>query len=398
MICGKAGVAGKVVRHKRGPRYCSLGLRLRDPLKLEQAIRLAGPMALGAGSRKVISGRREEAPDLVTFQFELRRGLWRHYTRGDLEGLAIGVTEHDAPCYFSFDNSAHAGVFGTTGSGKTEAVRTAVHAMASVYQPDQMKMVILDRHHDYESYRNLQHLALPVASSEELTDQTLEWVSNELTRRITSNERDATPLVVVIDEAANILSDPRRMAIVRQIGDEARKVNVHLILATQKPSQKNLPDLLPNILNRYVGLVDDAQTSVRLTGKAQMSCHRLTGKGDFMHVEGPTSERVQVALTTQKDLALLPFGDVPEMPEVVMSDTPTVTNIPLAKPGRPPNKLEPDILAWYMATGPESVSIRTAKELAGISRGMHNLHRPFAQRVLDELRRLGHEMSALRDK
>jgi hypothetical protein len=394
MISGRAGIAGTIMQHSRGPRFCSLGLRLRDPLQLDRATRLANPVALAAGSRAVLASRLEDAPGLVTFQFELKAGLWQSYTRGQLEDeLAIGIKEARIPALFSWENNPHAGVFGGTGSGKTETVKTILHALASAYTPQELGIIILDRHHDYDEFRHLQHLELPVAGGDTETDLALEWVGNVLTQRTIANERDGKELLLVVDEAANVLEDKRRMAIVRSIGEEARKFRIHLLVSTQKPNQRNLPDLLANVLNRYVGAVDNAQASVLLTGKPGLSCHKLTGKGDFMHVEGPTAERVQVALTTPRDLEQLEWGDEPEMPDVELADVPVLENLPEAKPGRPANELQPEVLAYYLATGPEKISIKAAKDLLGISRRLHDLHKPFAEAVLRELGRLGYGLT-----
>jgi len=396
VVSGRSGVAGVIVRHARGPRFCSLGLRLRDPLHLDRALKLAEPVALAAGVPAVMAARREDAPGLVTFQFELKRGLWKSYTRGQLAGLEIGVGEANRPLPFTFEHNPHAGVFGTTNSGKTETTRTILHALASTYDPASMRLAIVDRHHDFDDFCRLQHLALPVAHDDVATDQVLDWVGQTLAHRIATNQRatqsDVPAIVLVIDEAEDILGDVRRFAIVQKIGKEARKFGIHLVMATQKPNQTKLPDLLPNVLNRYVGLVDDAHTSARLTGKPGLNCHQLTGKGDFLHVEGPTAERLQVALTTARDLEALPWGDEPPMPDVEAADTPRLLNMPDAQPGRPPNELQPDVTALYLAVlaDDKEISIRSAREELGVSRGLHEMHKPFARDILYELGRLGY--------
>jgi hypothetical protein len=391
-VSGRSRIAGTIVRHSRGSRFCSLGLRLRDPLQLEQALKLAEPVALAAGVPAVIAARREDMPGLITYQFELKRGLWQSYTRSQLAGLEIGIGEANRHLQFTFDHNPHAGVFGATNSGKTETTRTILHALASTYDPAQMKLAIVDRHHDFDDFCRLQHLALPVAHDEVMTDQVLEWVGDTLAQRIETNRRDAEMIVVVIDEAEDILDDARRFAIVQKVGKEARKFGIHLVVATQKPNQSKLPDLLPNVLNRYVGLVDDAHTSARLTGKPGLDCHRLTGKGNFMHVEGPTAERLQIALTTARDLEALPWGEEPAMPEIETADTPLLLNLPEARPGRPPNELQADITAVYLAAFVEDkeISIRLAQEELGISRRLHDMHKPFAHDLFLELGRLGY--------
>jgi hypothetical protein len=257
MVSGKAGIGGTIALHSRGPRFCSLGLRLKDPLQLDKAIKLANPVALAAGTRAVMASRLEDAPGLVTYQFELRQGLWKSYTRGELgDDRAIGMREANTLELFSWDNNPHTGVFGGTGSGKTETVKTIIHSLATAYSPDRLGIVMLDRHHDYEDFTHLQHLELPIAHDDTQTDLALEWVGNTLAHRMAANERDGKELLLVVDEAANVLEDKARMATVKHIGEEARKFRIHLLVTTQKPNQKvswsNIPIRSRNVTHAVV--------------------------------------------------------------------------------------------------------------------------------------------------
>jgi hypothetical protein len=60
------------------------------------------------------------------------------------------------------------------------------------------------------------------------------------------------------------------------------------------------------LLNRFVGKVANAQISAMLTGHAGLQAHKLTGKGDFIHISsGEDATRFQVALATQADFKRL---------------------------------------------------------------------------------------------
>ena len=147
----------------------------------------------------------------------------------------------------------------------------------------------------------------------------LRWAGQELARRVQAGARNARQIVVVIEEAEDYL-DAEQLAIARSIAGEARKFGIHLIVSAKKPTQKNLPDLLDKLLNRWVGLVDNANTSALLTGQAGLACHKLTGKGDFVHVVGPAFDRLQVAVTTAADYARLPRAEI-RAPVVEPEDT-----------------------------------------------------------------------------
>jgi hypothetical protein len=163
---------------------------------------------------------------------------------------------------------------------------------------------------------------------------------------------------------------------------------MNLIVSSQKPTEKNLPGLIHLLLNRWVGLVDKAQTSALLTGEAGLACHRLTGRGDFVHKAGTRVERLQVALATPRDFAGLPRGEI-KPPVVEPEDTPRILNAPIAREGgRPPTTIEPRKVAHYVFYGPDTISISQAQELLDLKRRGHERHKDFALELLEEIDRL----------
>lgn len=387
LLYSRRDLSGRLVSATRGARHLSLGVRLGDPLKLDAALALAEPLALATNITAVIAQRLPTTPGLVSYQFELPAGYWQSYTRADVTGLGVGLGESRRQIDFGFD-PPHAGVFGTTDSGKSETVKSILAGLFTTYTPDELGAVIIDPHRDFEDFQNAAHLVAPVASTIEGIDHALAWAGQELARRLDANERDGKRVVVVIDEAEDALGDDKRLAIAQRIGAEARKYLMNLIVSTQKPTQRNLPDLVDKLNNRWVGLVDNAHTSALLTGQAGLACHKLTGKGDFVHVAGATVERLQVAVATRADFDRLPRAEI-EPPEVDEEDTPHILNYPVEKsPGRPPNVPEPKAVAAYAFYGPGKISIQQAQEMLGLSRRAHRLNRDFAKEMLAELKRL----------
>jgi hypothetical protein len=89
--------------------------------------------------------------------------------------------------------------------------------------------------------------------------------------------------------------------------------------------------------------------------------------------------------------------DFEKLERTIQVSTPIVTPDPIElfpdpepKPagGRPALKVDPVIAARYFWKNPESVSIQIAKELFGLSRDGHNLHKEFVSDFITELRRL----------
>lgn len=391
VLFGGRDLRGRLVTHARGARHLSLGIRLADPLKLDTAVGLAEPLALAAKVPAVIAQRLPEQPGLVTYQFQLTEDHWRSYTRADLtgHGVGVGLAESRRQVDFSFD-PPHALVVGEPGSGKTETVKSILAGLLLAVSPADLSLVIVDPHRDFEDFGNVAHLVMPIATGQDEIDGAIRWIGTEVTRRKEANQRAGRRLVVVIDEAESTL-DGQRLEIMRRVAAESRKFVTDLIISTQKPTQKNLPDLCDKLGNRFCGLVANAQVSAFLTGQAGLACHKLTGHGDFVHVAGATQERLQVAMATSADYARLLRAEIahPSIPEPEAAAA--IFNLePEPEPagGRPPTQLDARALAYYLVNGPESISINMARQVLGLARYAHVKHRDFAIELRDEVKKL----------
>jgi|GEM_PF-2971900 len=387
-LYGKRGIRGQLVTATRGARHLSLGIRLANPLKLDDALRLANPLALATSVPNILSQRLPTSPGLVSYQFELASGYWQTVTRADVTGLGVGLAEQRRQVDFTFDDAPHCLVAGNTGCGKSVGVASILVGLCEVYTPDQLRVVLVDPDHDYEAFDNVRHLALPVAREYDEIDQALVWAGQELADRKERNAKDAYRLLVVIDEAEDTLDDDERLAITQAIARGGRKFRVNLLVSTQKPKQAKLPDLINQLGNRFVGKCDNAQTSVLLTGHAGLQAHKLTaGGGDFLHINGDI-ERLQIAMPMSRDYDRLLRAEV-VWPTVERQATPPILNIPVAREGgRPPTEIEPRKAARYVVFGPDSISISQAEELLGLKRRGHERHKEFAVELLDEINRL----------
>lgn len=392
LLFGRLELTGTLKTARRGARHLSLGVRLADPTRLDRAIGLAEPLALHTAAPAVIAGR--EA-GLVVYQFQLAQGYWEYYTRADLPSAeAIGLAEQHRPVVFRLD-PPHTLVAGTTGSGKTEAIKSMLIALMA-YRPDELGLILIDPHRDFGDFANAAHLIIPVACEAEEISHALRLVNQELARRKAEGIKDGKLWVVVIDEASDpaSLGDKRggfndeNLVIIKQIGAQARKFRIHLVLGTQKPSHTDLPGVFDLLNNRLVGLVADARLSAALTGQAGLQAHKLTGKGDFMHVVGPDYERFQVAVAGRQDFDRLERAESP--PALVIPDLIELPLEPEPKPagGRPPLRVDPVVAANYYWRHPDSISIPMAKELFGLSRDGHGLHKDFVTEFINEVYRL----------
>ncbi len=402
LLFAERNLSGRLVTASRGARHLSLGIRLNNPLNLESALGMAEPLALAANSPAVFAQRLPDQPGLVTYQFQLSWGYWKTYTRADVSGLGVGLAENHRQVDFSFD-PPHALVAGTSGSGKSHTVMSILCGLFTTYAPGDLGAVIVDPHRDYlENFQNAAHLVAPIATTPEDIGAVLNWAGQEKVRRVQAGDRAARRIVIVVEEAEDYL-DRGQLATVRSIAGEARKFGMHLIVSAKKPSQKTLPDLLDKLLNRWVGLVDSGISSALVTGHAGIDCHKLTGKGDFFHVVGPTLDRLQVAMATPVDYARLPRAEV-QAPVVDPDGAARALNLPATgeeeervlpfpdpdRGGRPPSDIDPRKVAYYLVYpgGPNAVTRAIAETVLSLKRYSHAAHRDFAAEMYDEMQRL----------
>jgi len=370
----------------RGARHLSLGLRLTNPTEMDRALKMSEAIALASNSENVLAGRQL---GLIVYQFQLAQGFWESYTIADLPTpQAVGLAEQHRPVAFELD-PPHALIAGSTGSGKSETVKTVLLSLMRSYSPDELQLVLVDPNHDYSDFDNVAHLAIPIASNPEAIQRALAYANLELVNRIEANNKAAKLLVVAIDEAETdiALGDTVNLELARNIGKRGRAYRVHLLIASQKPTQKTLAGLVDQCLNRFVGLVANANESVYLTGHSGLEAHKLTGKGDFIHIAGPDIARFQVAKTGPKDFDRLERAEIKpvkvEPDLIILPDGQDAST-----GGRPALKVDPVLAARYLWYNPNAISITRGQEEFNLNRRAHNLHKAFAIELAAELKRL----------
>jgi len=383
----RQNLAGRLTGAARGARHLSLSVRLADPTDLDKALALAEPLALAANTQAVVAERRTGQ---IVYQFELPPGFWENYTRADLPSPgAVGLAEQRRPVLFVLD-PPHTLIAGTSGSGKSETVRSALVSLLQTNDPSALDLAIVDPHGDYGDFWNVAHLAIPMAQEEPEITTALTRLAGELAHRKGNNDRTAKRFVIVVDEAHEALRDDRNLAAIQALA-QGRKFNMHLVLVIHKPLHKNLPNVLDNLDNRFVGKVVDAKVSATATGQAGLEAHKLTGKGDFLHVVGAKVERFQVAQATRQDIERLLRTDTPA--PLSLADGQPIPDLPAdlpdpPPPGRPRIEIDPVVLAHYFFHGPDQITRRIAQELFGMGRTGHDKHRDFCKQFAREYIRL----------
>ena len=226
---------------------------------------------------------------------------------GRLVCANLATTEH-----------AHLLAAGTTGSGKSEWLRSAIAGLILTNTPETLRLLIIDpKRNAFHALRGSSYLWKPlVFPDEQPAAEVLRELATEMDRRYRQLDgadshaqlvaRSNVPLpriVCVCDEYRDLISRSRdeRKQIEEQIcrlGAKARAAGIHLILATQEPRRETIKGPLDANIPARVGLwMQKAQESRMLL--SEPGAEKLLGHGDLLFKDVGPPRRLQAPLLTE---------------------------------------------------------------------------------------------------
>lgn len=211
---------------------------------------------------------------------------------------------------------SHVLVAGTTGSGKSEWLRTAIATLLATNTPDTLRLVLIDP--KLMAFRELEaspFLLSPSAfwvpgreqPAHELFDELADEMERryQLTRRSGSDDlaehvrktgRPVPRIVCVCDEYMALVSEreiKRRVeATLSLLGAKARAAGIHLVLATQQPSRQIISGAVQTNLPCRVALALTSPIESRMIVGTD-GAERLTGQGDLLYKDVGDPMRLQ---------------------------------------------------------------------------------------------------------
>lgn len=212
---------------------------------------------------------------------------WAHAGPDPAPVALLGVTS-DGPA--SIDLAAdgpHALVVGTTGAGKSEALRSLVLSLAVSQSPDHLVFVLIDFKGGsaFDACADLPHtVGLVTDLDDHLAARALRCLEAELRHReerfrtcgatdlaeLRRKDRTGEPLprlVVVVDEFATLAAAvPEFVDALVDVAQRGRSLGVHLVLATQRPGGAITPAMRANIGLRLALRVQSADDSRDVIG------------------------------------------------------------------------------------------------------------------------------------
>jgi hypothetical protein len=214
------------------------------------------------------------------------------------------------------DHAPHFLIAGTTGSGKSVALRSMVTQLAR----NGDRLVLIDGKFG-EGLRGLDHLPNvigPLATDLDTARNALAWAVAEMQRRYEQADQTSARIAVVIDEVQELASDAAIVEMIRRIAAQGRAARVSIVLATQHPTNESFGDstVKRNVTGRIALRVSDAKASEVSIGQSTPRADWLLGAGDAFCVVPGAVVRTQIAY--------MPKGEI----DRALTAIPTLTEWP----------------------------------------------------------------------
>lgn len=215
-------------------------------------------------------------------------------------------------------NTCHFLVGGTTGSGKSEFLRSLLLSLLYTHSPQQLKIALVDpKRVTFPEFEENPWLFSSVVKDSESAIALMAELVTEMERRYQLFEAAKCPqldaynlkyarqlhkqeprIVCIFDEYADFMNEKvTRSAIedsIKRLGAMARAAGIHLIVATQRPEAKVVTPLIRSNLPGRVALrtASEADSKIILGGTETKAAY-LLGKGDLLYKSGSKLARLQ---------------------------------------------------------------------------------------------------------
>ncbi|BCL34901.1 DNA translocase FtsK [Nostoc sp. MS1] len=230
--------------------------------------------------------------------------------------IAIGVNLEGEliEANLSDPNTCHFLVGGTTGSGKSEFLRSLLLSLLYRYSPQHLKIALVDpKRVTFPEFERMAWLYSPVVKDSDRATELMEELVIEMESRYQQfekascadltayNQRSQKPLpriACIFDEYADFMAEKEvRKALeqsIKRLGAMARAAGIHLIIATQRPEAGVVTPIIRSNLPGRVALRTASEADSKIVlGGTETSAAYLLGKGDLLYQIGPQLHRLQ---------------------------------------------------------------------------------------------------------
>ena len=270
-------------------------------------------------------------PTLVSFLdvYGVRRveqlDVWRMWTENQTyDGIrsTIGYRAGALPFVLDISENQHGPhglIAGTTGSGKSVMLETYILSLALNYSPKQIQFILIDYKGGgmADSFRDMPHVAgiIDNLQGERVISRALASLNGEIHRREVIFKKaqvkkidefnelygdDPTQvmshLIIIVDEFAELKSEqPEFMAELVSASRVGRSLGIHLILATQKPSNSVSDEIWANSRFHLCLRVQTRQDSMEMLKRADAAYIKGMGRCFIQIGQDELFEEVQTS-------------------------------------------------------------------------------------------------------
>jgi S-DNA-T family DNA segregation ATPase FtsK/SpoIIIE len=326
------GVSVQLADRFEAPQLVRYRLRMGEGVKFSQieqhatnlkiALSLVTEPVISAGPGFVFFDVPKPHPDRIAWSDVINCNEFTQHRSSTAFPVGIGIDNKPIIADLSDPNMAHALVAGTSGSGKSEFLKTLVGTLAARNSPEQLKFSLIDpKRLTFGMIRNSQYLKGRVLFSLEEALLCLTEAADEMDRRyeillqegltklsdrFALGKKDIPFYVLVFDEFADLVHSGKEKkkkfeTAVARIAAKGRAAGVHLVIATQRPDRETVSGLIKaNLLLKICFKVTNAVNSSIVLD--QPGSERLLGRGDFFCDRGSGLERGQAPLISQQEI------------------------------------------------------------------------------------------------
>lgn len=245
------------------------------------------------------------------------RDIWQLWTAGLLpdNGFLMGHNLDTGEQVFADWLQLYSAlVGGMSGSGKSTLIRSVL--IQSALQGG--RFVVLDRHFGAgeeslgASLQPLRSLMLcDVAANERQMVDALRWVLDMGRRRLSGQDADDSPLILVVDETTAMFQRSNVAGelgtVLGEIAQETRKVGVYALCIGQNFSAKIMPTEIRNSFASFISCRARSDVARVMSGDnefGKMAAGLHTGQAVWLNTNGDTT-RIAVPNATQKHIELV---------------------------------------------------------------------------------------------
>ena len=242
--------------------------------------------------------------------------------------MVLGRTITGEPILIDVAKMPHMIIAGTTGSGKSVCINSLINTIIYQKSPKEVRLIMVDpKVVELTVYDGIPHLLTPVITDAKRAIKALEWLVVEMERRyamlarygvrnvaglnekidegkVTGVER-VPYILLIMDEFADIMAVVgKEMDIaIGRIAAKARAAGIHMILATQRPSNDVITGTLKSNLPGRIAFAVSSGINSRVI-LDEIGAENLLGKGDMLLLD-PSSmgtKRIQGAFMSDQEV------------------------------------------------------------------------------------------------